>query len=270
MNVFDSCLRRIRREIPEPILKAAFAPPGVQLFRSASSIDEEIRKKVFLDFVLPEISRMGQYEELDLGGLMYQNDTQDYYSRVYHIDESKTGGREIVAAHIAVTPVAGQAYTLPPAGSYLNGTTTGTLASTQQVVDSQSAMPRIASPEIRVLGPNVIRIKDPGMFVYATKIMVKFSLSEDLNEIKPAFYGIIADIMLYATRQYIYNKLMFDMDFGMLDNGMEFGAYKSFIEKWEDAGDMFNDTLPAVQRALVHNDTIGNRYNYMSGGRFKS
>ncbi|EBS5693250.1 hypothetical protein DU056_24275, partial [Salmonella enterica subsp. enterica serovar Enteritidis] len=71
-------------------------------------------------------------------------------------------------------------------------------------------------------------------------------------------------------KQVIYNKMIFDMDSGHLENGMEFGAFKNVIEGYSDAGEMFNDNLPRLQRAMVHNDDAGNRYNYMSGGRFKS
>lgn len=270
MNVIDYCLRKIRRDIPLPLLKIAFTPENLRMLGVASSIENEIMDKVIREYLIPEVSRMGQYAELDLQGLPYENDTEDYYSRIYHINEFKTGGREILEAHIAVTPVAGQAYTLPPAGSYLDGATTGALASTQLVVDSNSALPRISSPEVRVLGPNTIKIKDPGMFVYATKIAIMYKLSEELNEIKTPFYPRVADLAVFATKQYIYNQLIFDMDSGKIENGMEFGAFRNVVEGYSDAGQMFDDTLPAMKRALVHNDDVGNRYNYMSGGRFKS
>ncbi|QVW55196.1 hypothetical protein pEaSNUABM29_00152 [Erwinia phage pEa_SNUABM_29] len=270
MNVIDYCLRKIRRDIPEPILRAAFVPDNLKLLGIASSVDDQVQQKVIREYLIPEVSRLGQYQEVDLEGIPWDNDTQDYFSRIYYLDDIKTGGRPILDAHIAVTPVAGQAYTLPPAGSYLDGATSGVLASTQQVVDSQSAFPRIASPEVDVLGPNTIRIKDPGMFVYSTKLAVKYELSPELNEIKPAFYPLVADLAVFATKQYIYNKLIFDMDSGKLENGMEFGAFKNVIENYSDAGQMFDDSVPKLQRGLVHNDNIGNRWNYMSGGRFKS
>jgi len=270
MNVIDYCLRRIRQRIPEAVLRIAFIPEELRRAGIASAVDHQITTLVLDEFVVPEISRMGQYAEIDLQGLPYKNDQEDYYSRIYYIDDFKTGGREIIGAYLAVTPVAGQAYTLPPAGSYLDGATTGVLSSTQQVVDSHSALPRISSPEVRVLGPNTVKIKDPGMFVYATKLMAKLSMSDELNEIKADFFPLIADMAVFAVKQYIYNKLIFDMDAGKLENGMEFGAFRNVIEGYSDAGDSFNDMLPAVKRAMIHNDNIGDRYNYMSGGRFKS
>lgn len=270
MNVIDYCLRRIRRKIPEPILRLAFIPDNLRRLGIASGLDDQIMNEVMSEHVIPEITKFGEFAEVDLQGLPYENDTEDYYSRIYHIDEFKTGGREIIGAYLAVTPVAGQAYTLPPAGSYLDGATTGILASTQQVVDSQSALPRISSPEVRVLGPNTVKIKDPGMFVYATKLMAKLALSDELNEIKPDFYPRVAELAVFAVKGYIYNKLIFDMDAGKLENGMEFGAFKNVIEGYSDANDSFDDMLPAIKRALIHNDSIGDRYNYWAGGRFKS
>jgi hypothetical protein len=268
MNVLDACLRRIRRKIPEPILRAAFVPDNLKLLGIASSVDNEIMNRVLREYVIPEVARMGQYMEIDLTSATYEPDPIDQYSRVYFIDEQITGGRELVAAHIAVTPVAGQAYTLPPAGSYLDGVTSGVLSSVNKLVDSNSAMPRISSAEVRIAGPNAIVVKDPGMFVYATKIMAQFAMTEELNEIKPAFFPVIEELAEYACKGYIHSKLIFDMDSGMLQNGMQFGAFSDVIQTYSDAGQMFDDTVPKVRRCMVHNDDIGDRYNYMSGGRF--
>ena len=268
MSVIEYSLRMIRREIPLPILNAAFLPKLHDRF-AASSLDAEIRRNVIDEYLIPEISRMGQYAEIDLSGLPYENDRQDPFSRVYFIDEYKTGGLDILEAHIAVTPIAGQAYTIPPAGSYLDGNTTGVMSSTSRMVDSHSALPRISSPEVKVLSPNRVRIKDPGMYVYATKLQVLCSLSKELNEIKPSFYPFVGELAVFATKQQIYNKLMFDMDSGHIEHGMEFSAFRNFIEQYSDAGASFNDSLPRMKRCLIHNDDHANRHNYQSGGRFK-
>lgn len=270
MNVIDSCLRRIRREIPEPLLRAVFVDKDLRAMGIHGGVEDNIVRDVIRAFVIPDIVPVGTYDRIDLSNCSYENDPQDPYSRDYYFTEAQTSGRDIVAAHVAVTPVAGQAYTLPPAGSYLDGVTTGVLSNAQRIVDSNSALPRISSPEVKILGPNCIRIKDPGMYVYSTVLMVKFGFTSELNEIKPAFHELIATLALYATKQYIYNKLTFEMDAGKLDNGMEFGAFSNFVERYSDADQSYNDQLLAVKRALVHNDDIGNRYNYQSGGRYTS
>lgn len=269
MNVIDSCLRKIRRHIPEPLLKAAFVPKDMRRLGIVISPDEAIVRDVIRQFVIPDIQPVGNYTEVDITNCRYEIDPNDQWARIYYLTDLATGGREIMAAHLAVTPVAGQAYTLPPAGSYLDGYNTGVMSATQRVVDSNSALPRISSAEVRVWGPDAIRIKDPGMFVYATKLMVKMAYSQELNEIKPAFHDIIANLALYATQQHIYNQMSFEMDAGFLEHGMEFGAFKNFVERYSDAGQMYEDTLPAAKRALIHNDDIGNSYNYKSGGRLQ-
>ncbi|EBV4534768.1 hypothetical protein DOW51_25525, partial [Salmonella enterica subsp. enterica serovar Kentucky] len=75
MSVIDYCLRRIRREIPEPILRAAFVPKNLRYYGVASSLDNEITEKVFKEYLIPEVSRLGQYTEIDLQGLPFENDT---------------------------------------------------------------------------------------------------------------------------------------------------------------------------------------------------
>ena len=270
MNVLDTCLRKIRRVIPEPLLKAAFVPKDLRRLGIVTSPDAAIIRDVLQAYILPDLMPVGNYAEIDITRCPYETDPNDQFARIYYLTERETSGREIVAAHLAVTPVAGQAYTLPPAGSYLDGFTTGVMSGAQRVVDSNSSIPRISSPEIRVWGPDAIRIKDPGMFVYSTRLMVKFAFTEELNEIKPAFHDIIATLAVQATKQFIYNKMMFEMGAGFLEHGMEFGAFKDFVSNYSDAAEQYEDTLPAVKRALIHNDDVGNRYNYLSGGRFQS
>lgn len=269
MNVLDACLRKIRRTIPEPVLRATFVPKDLRRMGIVTSPDAAIIREVIQAYVIPDIMPVGNYAEIDITNCRYEIDPNDQWARIYYLDQAATGGREIVAAHIAVTPVAGQAYTLPPAGSYLDGISSGVLGAAKGVVDSNSTLARITSPEIKVWGPDAIRIKDPGMFVYATRLMVKFAYTEELNEIKPAFHDVVAGLAVWAAKQYIYNKMMFEMDAGWLDHGMEFGAFKDFVSSYSDAAQSYEDTLPAVKRALVHNDDVGNRYNFMSGGRFK-
>jgi len=268
MNVIDAMLRYVRRDVPQPILRAAFVPDNLRMLGVASSVENEVMNKVIRPFVIPEIAEKGQYMEVDLTSASYEIDKIDQYNRIYYLSEQITGGRELIAAHIAVTPVAGQAYTLPPAGSYLDGTSSGVLLSASRLVDSNSALPRISSAEVDIMGPNAVAIKDPGMFVYATKIMAQFAMTEELNEIKPAFFPLFGKFATLAVKQYCYQSLMFDMDAGKLEHGVEFGAFKSNVENWADAGEMFMDMIPAITRALVHNDNTGDRYNYLSGGRF--
>lgn len=268
MSAIDACLRMIRRNIPKPILDATFIEPGMRMFGAPASIENQIVEKVLKDTVIPDLSQFGQLKEIDLSALSYEQDPHDQFTRIYYIPEERTGGNDIIAAHLVGTPVAGQAYTLPPTGSYLTGSTSGVVSSTEQVVNSHSAMPRLTSSEVIVLGPNTVSVKDPGMFQYGTRLKVRTKLSPELNEIKPPFYPAIALLASWATKQYIYNQLSLDLDVARLENGVSFDKFKDFVEEYRDAGQSYDDQLLVAKRALVHNDNQGNRDNYRSGGRF--
>ncbi|ANZ50198.1 hypothetical protein PHOBOS_8 [Erwinia phage vB_EamM_Phobos] len=270
MSAIDACLRMIRRKIPKQILDATFIEPGQRLFGAPASIENQIVEKVMKDIVIPDLSQFGQLKEIDLTGLPYENSPNDQFTRIYHIDETRTGGLDIIAAHLVGTPIAGQAYTIPPAGSYLTGSASGVVAGAELVINSHSAQPRLTSEEVVVLGPNTVSVKDPGMFQYGTRLKVRTMFSQELNEIKPPFYPAIAQLATWATKQHIYNNLSLDLDIARLENGVSFDKFKDFVEEYRDAGESYDDQLLVCKRALVHNDDQGNRDNYRSAGRFSA
>lgn len=270
MNVIDKCLRDIRRNIPIAILKAAFQEEATFYNRPVSSIDAEIRKRVLDEWLIPDISAFGQYSEVDLSNAPSEPDPNNPYSRIYYLDNRMTGGREILAAHIGMTPVVGSAYTVPPVGSYVDANYSGVAGSTRQLIDSNSSIPRISTSMCRVVGPSAISIQDPGMYVMTNKVLVKYKMSPELNEIKPAFYPLVGELAVMACKQYIYNNLMIDIEAGKIMHGYELGTFKDIVSQYADYGQMYDQTMVKMGRELIHNDDHGNQFNYMSGGRFKS
>lgn len=270
MSAIDAALRKIRRDIPIPILNAAFIDDKQRLFGSPSSVENEIVEKVMRGIVIPDISQFGQYIEVDITTCRWEQDPLDQFKRIYYLDEMVTGGRRVIGAHLAVLPISGQSYMLPPPGAYDAGVNGGIAGSTQKVIDSNSSLPRLSSPECHPVGPNAIEIRDPGMFTYTAKLMAKMEFSEDLNEIKPAFHPLVSTAAVWATKQYIFNKLSLDLDVARLENGVAFDRFKDFVDEYRDAGQTYDDYLVKVQAGLVHNDEIGNRRNFRSGGRFST
>lgn len=268
MSAIDACLRKIRRDIPKRILDATFIEPGSRMFGAPASIEKEITEKILKDILIPDISQFGQLKEVDLTGMPYEQDPNDQFTRIYYIDETRTGGNDIIAAHIVGTPVAGNSYVAPPPGSYLTGSSMGVVNSTQNMLNSHSAMPRLTSSEVKVLGANAISVKDPGMFQYGTRVKIRTKFSPELNEIKAPFYPVVAEGAVWAAKQYIYNNLSLDLDIARLENGVAFDKFKDFVEEYRDAGQSYDDHLLAIKRAMVHNDDQGNRDNYRSGGRY--
>lgn len=270
MNVIDRCLRDIRRHIPERILKAAFLEEPTIYARPSTSLDEEIRRRIIDEYLIPDISSFGQYQEVDIGNCPSEPDPVNPYARIYYLTSQMTGGREILAAHIGVTPVVGSVYTTPPIGSYLDANYSGVSGATRKLIDSNSPVPRISTPQVRVLGPNAISIQDPGMYVMTNKVLVKYKLSNELNEIKPDFYPTVAKLAVMACKQYIYNNIMMDIEQGKIMHGYEMGVFQDIVSNYSDSAQQYDDTLPQMQRELIHNDDIGNQFNYMSGGRMTS
>lgn len=268
MNAIDAALRHIRARLPKQILEAAFVSGEQGLFRTPTTLERAITDKVIDDFVIPDLNQFGQLEDIPLDAVGY--DTVDFYTRVYHIPGEFTEGRPIVSGHIAARTITTGQHGLPPTALHFNGSRSSVLNATQQVTMSHSTVPSTVTTEVEVLGPSVVKIRDPGQFTSQMTLRARMGFHDTLGEIKPPFHGDFAKLVEYAVRRYCYVNLSMEVDLTRLHHGMEFGRFKDWIEQWSDSDELYEEQLKVMSRCLVHNDDKAARGLRNNGGRFKT
>ena len=267
MNAIEAAFRHVRARLPKQILEAVFISGDQNPFRSSASLEKAITDKVINDFVIPDLNMFGQIEDFPLDAVGY--DTIDFYTRVYHLPIEITEGRPIVDGHIAARTITTGQHGLPPTALHFNGSRSSVLNAAQKVTMSHSTIPSTATAEVTILGPSVVKIRDPGQFTSQMTLRGRMGFHDTLGEIKPPFYGDFAKLVEYAVRRYCYVNTSMDLDLTRLHHGMEFGAFKDWIERWSDSDELYEEQLKVMSRCLVLNDDRATRGLRNNGGRWK-
>ena len=268
MNAIDAALRHVKARIPKQILDAAFIDSDQRIFKQATTIENEIRKKVIEEFVIPDLNQFGQIADLDLSVVGY--DSVDFYTRVYHIPEALTEGRPIVSVHMGARTITTGQHGMPPTALHFNGSRSSVLNATQQLTASHSTVPSTVTPELKVLGPNVVQMRDPGQFTSQMTLRCRLAFHDTLGEIKPPFYDDFATLVRFAVQRYCHVNLSMQLDLTRLEHGLDFGRFKDWVDKWEDSDDLYNDQMKIMAQCLVHNDDSATRGLRNNSGRFKA
>lgn len=268
MNAIAAAMRHVNARIPRQVLEAAFIESDQRMFKNAHTLEHEITKKVIEAFVIPDLNQFGQWDDLLLAGL--QHDVVDYYTRIYTIPEEILQGRSIVAAHFAARTVMGGQYGLPPSALHFSGSRSSVMNAVNSVTQSHSVIPSTMSPEVRVLSPNTVEVRDTGQFTSTMRIRARMTMLDTLPEIKPPFYGEFSKLVEYAVKRYCHLNLSMDMDLAHLHHGMDFGRFKEWVDKWEDSYDLYDDQMKVMAQCLVHNDDRAAADLIHNGGKIRT
>lgn len=266
MNAIDSALRQIEAEIPQAILDAAFIDTEQRRLNTATSIHDEITDKVIRKFVLRDLNKFGPSDDISLTNVPYNN--IDDYTRVYTIPESRTEGRNITDVLFASTSLFPGSYGNQALRYSHQSSRSALLNAAEHVVASNSPIPNITSADVRIIGPNTVTIRDPAQFRSELILRCTIEFSDNLSEIRPAFFVHTDRLILFATKRYIFNRLALELDLTRMDYGRDFSRFKDLVDEMSDAGQLYNEQLPIVQRAMIHNSPLDNRENTRNGGRW--
>jgi hypothetical protein len=268
MNAIDSAMRYIRARVPKQIMEAAFISVEQRTFKTTTSLEKEITDKIIKDFVLDDLNQLGQIVDIQLNAIPME--TVDFFTRVYHIPETHTEGRPITAAHIMARTITTGQHGMPPTSLYYNGSTSSVLNAVASVVASHSTVPSTVTPDVSVLGPNVIEVRDPGQFTSQMTVRCRMGFHDTLGEIKPPFYSVFGELVLYAVQRYIYLNMSMELDLTRLEYGYDFGVFKERVESYSDASELYDEQLKVMARSLVHNCDKASASLRFHGGRSKA
>lgn len=255
MDVFTQAIRRVMRaDIPEEILYDAFIDQSQRIRRSPLSIEQQIRTEIIRKQVMMDLANVGGVMvDIPLNGIPYT--TTDNFQKIFTIPMSKTFGRlitSVMGIYMNVTSNFNEAAPGQTVSPYYNPPIA---RSVNRVINSYRPMPLMANARCEVTADNVITVRDYMCFSPDSTMRVKLQYSEDFSELKRAYYKDFAELVLWATKAYIYRKLALRLDRAALDAGREFGRYKEFVDEYRDANTTYDTLLDEKWgRILILND----------------
>lgn len=254
MNAISQSLEEIKFHIPMQILQKAFLDTSYLGYNNYS-IDDSITTHVLKAKVLPDCNLLGGQTMIIDVSKCYVN-SYEVGSNVITVPKHLTGGRSIVSAISVVHVTQGMLAALSAGGPGVTNTNMGqgdccTLNNGSPVTTAitnlynvGNNLPVISSAVIEIIGENVVHVRNLPIGVKVGMALIcVVANDENLSNIQPRSVYDFKKLCVIATKAYIYNKLIVNLDVGEFKAGASLGVIKSIVEGYSDAAQMYDDML---------------------------
>lgn len=215
------------------------------------SLDEQILREVIRPRVMVDCNLVGGTEAIiDLNGLIA--DRANDYTSVYRIPKDKTQGRSIQSV-LNITfsdPTKASSY-----GVAAGNQATSMLQAASSVMNAMGSIPITSTARVSLIGENVVMVRDT--VVLPANIYLRCILENDeaMSHIQLKSYVHFSNLVTLAVKAYIYNEYIVEMDMGELHGGQSLGVFKTLIEGYADAEELYQTyLLEKWQKVALMND----------------
>lgn len=239
MNPIDKAIQDTIARIPRPILNEAFLKPkgftGLMQYTPVS-LDHRIREEVLDARVIPDCNLVGGTEET----ISLASVTPEYlpdYKVVWRIPLTLTNNRRISRVYSLIF---GEGGAPTNASLYTQGHSVVQEAA-QGLLSSHLPIPQVSNADVHLIGENTVMARMH--FPYSPNLHVRVMLEADseFSHLKPGSIPVFTKLVEYATKAYIYNTLILELDQGMISGGYSLGRFLSIVEDYADAEELYQE-----------------------------
>lgn len=273
MDLVSVALDRCKFEINPEILRIAFAPKRYNPTdrehtrdnQSGVSIDAMIRRCIIDARVAVDVNLCSGVETIvPLNGLPVER--IDAWNVIYRIPKERTGGRTITAVYSISF---GQGNVL---GSYQPNSLNSSAALDAAAGVLQSNLPwtQVQSAYVSLIGENTVLLSNIGQFPGMLYLRCMVSHEPNFANVPPAYYDVFTELVILATKAYVYNQVLISLDEGAIKAGATLGRIREVIDGYADANTMYKEHLRDNWRVASHMaDTQKNQrtLRYIVGAR---
>lgn len=98
-------------------------------------------------------------------------------------------------------------------------------------------------PTGKLLSGDLIKITPSQYSVQNWLMTVRIDFDTSFMNLHDHAIPVLADLVMYATKQWIFTNLMIDIDRAAMETGADIGTIKSTIEGYSDAGQQYMETM---------------------------
>lgn len=244
MDPITFALTEVRHSIPPYVLALVFSPAGRQFAHHQGAVDAAIRDKVIEGRVRAYVDTKGPTEiEIPLAGIAPE--FIDRFNQVWRIPKERTQGRRITSA-LAISygqfGIGGVGMSSGLHNPYNSSGGCGysqTMDVASGIMQSHTPIPIVQSAFLSIIGDNVLLVSD--YMPLGRELWLRCLLSSDseFSFLRPQSYGTFAQLVVLATKAFVYNNYIIEMDRGVLSGGQELGAIRNIVEEYRDANELF-------------------------------
>lgn len=262
MDPVSVAINNVKFEIPREILNQAFMPKRYDPTRRvrfqdnvfATSIDELIRTVVVEGRVAVDVNLLSGTEMvLPLEQAVVEH--IDPWNVIYRFGSNVTNGRRITAVYEVLY------------GIYqgLNGNNVGGLTmqrashylqNGRDILNATNGVNTASTAYCQLVGINTVLVNDVNQALSFGGLRCRVSHELNFNDIKPVYYHAFGELIILATKAYVYNTLVIDLDEGQIRGGASLGRFREIVDQYSDANQMYKEYLNTKwQKIGLMNDT---------------
>ena len=254
----EKALTEIKMLIPMEILKLVFLDKTYAYRNKPLNLDQEIINQVIARRVIVDCNLLGGVDYI-VPLLDTHRETTEEFMAVYRMPKRFMDNRSIMSilAVMYINPY----MVSSPAGASTCGWSS-VMATTQAVMDAMSPIPNFSSSEVSLEGENTIVIRDARVLPSRSYARCILSYDDYMSNITPRSYLAFAKMCRLAVESWIWTNRVIAMDRGELTAGVELGAIKRIIDKFEDSEEEYDtyrkNVMPKV--LMMTDDTRKRRH----------
>jgi len=259
MSAISHAIKKTTLRINRVVLSEAFLKPLGRYWQEPISIEHQILTKVIHDRVLPDMDIIGG-KEIFVPLMEVPREIIEQFTTVFRIPKHLTDGRSIVSV-LSVN-------FLDPNALNSFGVTSmcargELLQAGKALLDSNANIPPISSAYVELVAENVVMVRYTHILPTNTFLRCRIANDENLNNLPVRAYNYFAEAVFLATKAYIYNALVVELDQGVISGGAELGAIRNIIESYSDADQQYEEFLhEKLMGVLMMSDMESSRRHY--------
>lgn len=253
INAFENCLRAVYNNIPREILDVAFRPSDYQ-----TSLDQRIKDVIILGRVLPDcnttagmVKRIPLYmcESVQiLPDPGYASILNSPEGALYRIPPSQRENRDIVGVIDISYPYDYTSTNSAQVGFGLAGNSVASLAAA--ALDSHTHRNACLTPTPRLLAGNMVLINPANTFLSDWVLVCRLGYDEEFTNFNRGSIIPLCNLVLTATKVYIWTHLTIRIDQAVLSGGQELGQFKSIVDGYQSSLEQYNTDLTKLRGSL--------------------
>lgn len=251
MNVIQKSIADVMRVIPRPILETVFTKKSSGWKAAPINLEDAILHEVIRPRVWLDCNLVGGHEVyIPLEGIPAEY--PDPVTTVYRIPKTRTNGRTIVSPlNISLIDPTNALATMNTSNCGVSAYGTAM----QSVMDSQAPLPIVSTANIRMLGENVLMIRDTVRLPTNSWLRCIVTHDDALSHILPRSYRAFCKLVEYAVKSHIFNEHNLELDNGEIRSGHSLGRFAQTVESYSDAEELYQSYITETWQVVsVLND----------------
>ena len=255
-NALDVALTRVLVMIPKELLTIAFSDRASH--EKTYPLEQMILEKVVRGIVRKDVNIFGG--KLKKIVLMPQyierqqwTPADDYLYTgqfsLYRIPPHEREGQAIVDVDGISYRGNYSAGRAPYAAGFTGGATELMLAAA--VLDSHTGYSAPPRPDVTLLSGDLVRLSPPQHGDVVWVLSCRIGIDQDFTNLNNQAIPVFTETVVTATKMYIYNKLIIQVDKGFVESGYTLDSFKMTLDTYADAGDRYKELIDQLAGALL-------------------